>query len=711
MAGQGNANTGRLNLGDLESDAAWESLAGEIARENGQETMADAREAEGAQNDLIASFGEGQREAEAELQDYLNRAKARRGQGFAPMETLTARLAEFASPTRSGAAAAGVLDGITGWTTATAETTPSRAGGIDLAWFDQRFAELKRLFANRDEEKREIVSINTRLAEIIERVDRMSAAMPAESTMLALQGRLATVSQSLDAARQQSAADADRISRAAKEILAAGQSAQDARAGFETAARHTVRELGKTVVIASSRAAFMTAEHVASAWQPAIEQGVYSRVEGELRALNEQSRRSTEKTEAAVEKVSDALRTFLEKGGGAQGASSQPRRRVGVHMPISADAPIYSHSNSGFGSSPAEKPKLDAITLRPPRPPDPNLVIALQEAGEKLGGKSPQGGNQLGTDGEDDRSPSDARLFREEERSLPLVGISIVAAVLLLASVALYYLHTRTHLVPFHLSLATQSESVSSGERELSPAEDEDLESAPGREPEAAYSRAPALFASADQTQPDIAPAQDDAANDWQALTDAARKGDREAQYRIGTRFLNEGGAHGDPAAAARWLERAAEQGHVEALFKLATLYERGEGVEKDEAKAIELYRKAAQARHPLAMHNLGVLLAAHDTPKDYREAARWFAEANLPESQFNLALLYERGLGVPRDLKMAYSWYLAAARSGDSEATQQAERLKRTIQAGGGLVSPEIGAWQPSLEGTWQASALKGSR
>ncbi len=95
---------------------------------------------------------------------------------------------------------------------------------------------------------------------------------------------------------------------------------------------------------------------------------------------------------------------------------------------------------------------------------------------------------------------------------------------------------------------------------------------------------------------------------DVQKLTNAASRGDREAQFRIGARFLNNP-ARSDASAAARWLSRAAEQGHVESQFLLASLFERGAGVPKEERRALELYRKAAKAGHTRAMHNLAVLL------------------------------------------------------------------------------------------------------
>ena len=63
---------------------------------------------------------------------------------------------------------------------------------------------------------------------------------------------------------------------------------------------------------------------------------------------------------------------------------------------------------------------------------------------------------------------------------------------------------------------------------------------------------------------------------------------------------------------------------------------------------------------------------AASSISTDKAEAARWFSKAatlGLVDSQFNLAVLYERGEGVPQSLLDAYKWYAIAATQGDSES------------------------------------------
>jgi localization factor PodJL len=88
----------------------------------------------------------------------------------------------------------------------------------------------------------------------------------------------------------------------------------------------------------------------------------------------------------------------------------------------------------------------------------------------------------------------------------------------------------------------------------------------------------------------------------------------------------------------------------------------------------------AANQGNRKAMHNLAVAYASR---KDMTNAARWFAKAaalGLSDSQFNLAVLYERGDGVPQSLTDAYKWYSIAAAAGDSESKQRMSVLQTQL-------------------------------
>ena len=627
-------------------------------------------------------------EAEAQLRAYLDRTKAPRPKGFPPFETLSARIDELSEPPF------GSRRNASGEPRAPSPQRPPS----DLQWFEDKFQELKTLLLGHKPEPSEIVSINIKLAEIVDRVDRLSAKLPGEWAVAKVETQLAELSRSLDASRAQSAADASRISRAAQEILAATEKAQEARAGFEESARHTVRELGQTVVVSASRAATVTAEQITAALSERGDGARLDRVENELRALNTVSRESCERTTAALERVHETLRVFLEKNEASRPAPA-PRKRAGIHNPISSGAHPYAIGED-FGSETEGMPKLDTITLRKPPPPDPNLLDAFKQASEKLMVSKSSG---LMRPSEAAAAPAPKTLSSpfsgEEEKSLPLLGIGIVAVVLLIASASLFYLHRTSETPPFHLGVLPQVGSAKVQPNlppRSSPAEQNKTAATGVANP------VPSLFTAADQNHPKPE-SQPESREDLQTLANAASHGDSEAQFRIAARFLSEGTIQGDPATAARWLARAAGQGHVESQFVLASLYERGVGVPKDEAIAAELYKKAASAGHVRAMHNLGVMLCTKDTLQDYQEAAAWFASAamsGLTDSQFNLAVLYERGLGLQRNNQKAYFWYQVASLAGDKEATRQADRLKRLLpDTETQAVAEQAGSWRPTVE------------
>ncbi len=686
MSHQGTATAGHSNTGSGDTGSAWKSAA-EGARANLAETGP-------ADEDSVSSvFGDGQSEAEEQLYAYLGHVTASRpASGFQPLDELNARLNE--QPYRDS-----LLFPHSGEErrslerSAPALSEPYRG---DLDWFEHRFGELKRLLTQKDEGRREIAQVNVRLAEIIARVDKLSAAMPNGKTMASVDTKLTALSRSLDETREQSAADAGRISRAAREILAASSRMQEAPLRFEAAARHTVEGLSQTVAATASRAAVLTAAQIAP--KPAAETSGIERLEAELRALNQQSRESGERTAAALDRVHNSLRNFLERGQTGQGTGTvqPPKRRASVHQPISSDSAVYMRGETGFGTNPVPEPRLDTLLLRNGPPSDASFFEALREADERHGEKKAAMAQDAGAGkGSPERAVSPGTSFlREEEKGAPLAGIAAVAIVLLLVSVALFYLHIQSRAEPAHFSAMPEAGTqVAAPARLLSSGR---LPFKPRRTPDS-----PSLFAAADQDNASSQP--DNAGEELEMLESAARHGDKDAQFRIGTRFLNGGGLEGGETAAARWFAKAAGQGHIEAQYMLASMLERGAGVAKDEAKAIELYRQAATAGHVQAMHNLGTLLLNNETPQSYREAASWFeraAEAGLADSQYNLALLYEHGLGIEQDLSRAYQWYIRAAKLGVKEAAEQAGRLKQMLSAAEtATTSEQSGSWRPVLE------------
>jgi hypothetical protein len=93
----------------------------------------------------------------------------------------------------------------------------------------------------------------------------------------------------------------------------------------------------------------------------------------------------------------------------------------------------------------------------------------------------------------------------------------------------------------------------------------------------------------------------------------------------------------------------------------------------KDYTTAFAKFKKAAEAGHAIAQFNLALMYdQGQGVPKDYAQAVRWFtkaAEAGNADAQYNLALMYFGGQGVPQDYQQAAQWYTKAAEAGIAPA------------------------------------------
>ncbi len=183
------------------------------------------------------------------------------------------------------------------------------------------------------------------------------------------------------------------------------------------------------------------------------------------------------------------------------------------------------------------------------------------------------------------------------------------------------------------------------------------------------------------------------------SLRIAAANGDPSAEFEVAVRFDEGRGVPRDHVEAAKWYKRSAAKGFAPAQYRLGTLYERGLGLAADRGRAMAWYKSAAEKGHLKAMHNFAVLKASENSP-DFEMAAHWFGKAansGLVDSQYNLAILYEIGRGVERDLKEAYKWFALAARAGDREAARRRDRVRWMLTAAE-LEAAEtmIRSWEP---------------
>ena len=80
-----------------------------------------------------------------------------------------------------------------------------------------------------------------------------------------------------------------------------------------------------------------------------------------------------------------------------------------------------------------------------------------------------------------------------------------------------------------------------------------------------------------------------------------------------------------------------------------------------DYATAVKEWRPLAEDGDPGSQFNLALLyLDGHGVPQSYAEAVNWFrraAEQDYAAAQHNLGAMYGTGQGVKRDYIQAYKW------------------------------------------------------
>ena len=156
-------------------------------------------------------------------------------------------------------------------------------------------------------------------------------------------------------------------------------------------------------------------------------------------------------------------------------------------------------------------------------------------------------------------------------------------------------------------------------------------------------------------------------------LLEAAKKGNADAQFKLGVCYAKGDGVAQDQTKAVEWWHKAAAQGHAEAQYGLGLCYVDGIGVEKDQTKAVEWLRKAAAQGHADAQFNLGMWYAnGWGVEKDQTKAVEWWHKAAAQghaDAQFCLGLCYAFGDGVVQDQTKAVEWWHNAAELGDARA------------------------------------------
>ncbi len=196
----------------------------------------------------------------------------------------------------------------------------------------------------------------------------------------------------------------------------------------------------------------------------------------------------------------------------------------------------------------------------------------------------------------------------------------------------------------------------------------------------------------------------------------AAKQGLKVAQLDLGLMYLDGTGVKKNPKLAAKWILASTKDDYSWANYQVFTLYENGIGVNKNLKKAMHWYKKSLRdpqgpavrqfpsmekrwhktfKKHSknvkfyfdiseyneVGMYLLGLSYQkGWGLPKDLKKAAIWYRKASLKgfkKAMLNLALIYEKGLGVPKSGIEAIKWYTKLAKLGNKNAKSHLKRLK----------------------------------
>lgn len=160
-------------------------------------------------------------------------------------------------------------------------------------------------------------------------------------------------------------------------------------------------------------------------------------------------------------------------------------------------------------------------------------------------------------------------------------------------------------------------------------------------------------------------------------------------QYRYGRVLLEGRGGDQDIDAAVEWLQKAVDQNHAEAAALLAKIYlsefdqDKKLKTQRDPERAADLLNLSATLGFAEGQYQLARLYdAGLGVPRDGKSAFRWLLAAGQQQhvkAQFELAGAYSKGRGTEQDLEQAVSWLTAAADNGHAMALISLARAHET--------------------------------
>ncbi len=142
----------------------------------------------------------------------------------------------------------------------------------------------------------------------------------------------------------------------------------------------------------------------------------------------------------------------------------------------------------------------------------------------------------------------------------------------------------------------------------------------------------------------------------------------RHAMYELGRAYA----ANQQLAEAIGAYRKAADKGSTPAMVELGVLLANGSGVSENQEEARKLFERAAAAGNPRGVTSLAALSSAGSAlldPVKERAMLAKAVEANSPEAEYQLGLMYANGTGGPQDDAAARTMFEKAAAQNHADA------------------------------------------
>ncbi|UDQ97271.1 tetratricopeptide repeat protein [Lentisphaerota bacterium WC36G] len=154
----------------------------------------------------------------------------------------------------------------------------------------------------------------------------------------------------------------------------------------------------------------------------------------------------------------------------------------------------------------------------------------------------------------------------------------------------------------------------------------------------------------------------------------AARYNDSDAMYKLGQFYLKGKVVAKNEAKAFEYFLKGAQQENIDCLIEVAYSFRNGRGIEKDDAMAVKWYKYGIKLNDPNSAYFLAhaYKYGSLSLKVNYQKAHEYFtigAELGDNECQFELAIIYEDGLGVEKDFTKALKLYEQSANNGNGQA------------------------------------------